>query len=284
MSGQRSRRDDDSPCPARQRAVLALLLLLNAPAAFAADVVKKTTDEVKRYGRDLAAIARAPLTWDAAMWRRAGVVAAIDGAAFAADEDLARVAQRNRRDNVADFFTPFGGRRAQYIAVGVLLTGVATHHPALRESGRDAIEASILAGGIVTPIIKRAVGRSRPIAGEGAFAFDPLSANQSFPSGHATNAFAIASVFAAHSKGWVVPTIAYTLASGVAVARVNDNVHFTSDVIAGAAIGTAIGRSIVARHRAEETRGAKPRVSWMIVPMERGIGVELWIPLRPFRL
>lgn len=264
------------------RVVVAAAVFLIAQAAFAADIIRKTGEELKRYGRDAVAIARAPLTWDAAMWRRAGVVAAVDAAAFASDEEIARVAQRNRNDGVADFFTPFGGRRALTLSAAVLLTGVVTHHPALRESGRDAVEASILASGIVTPAIKRVVGRSRPVVGEGAYAFEPFSGNQSYPSGHATNAFAVASVFAAHSKGWVVPTIAYTLATGVAFARVNDNVHYTSDVIAGAAIGTAIGRSIVARHRRDAARDTTPRVSWMIVPMNRGVGIELSIPLRRF--
>jgi membrane-associated phospholipid phosphatase len=48
--------------------------------------------------------------------------------------------------------------------------------------------------------------------------------HQSFPSGHATNAFAVASVAAGHADGWVVPAVAYSLASGVAVSRMNDNV------------------------------------------------------------
>lgn len=72
--------------------------------------------ELKRYGTDLAAIARAPLTWDEAMWRRVGIVAAADAAAFGFDQGMADAMQRNRSgttDDVAKFFTPFGARRAR---------------------------------------------------------------------------------------------------------------------------------------------------------------------------
>ena len=44
------------------------------------------------------------------------------------------------------------------------------------------------------------------------------------------------------------PTIVYTIATGVAASRINDHVHWPSDVVAGALIGRAVGRGIVARH------------------------------------
>jgi len=257
--------------------IVAAVVLTAAPA-----FVRAIGSEVKRYGTDAAAMARAPLTWDDAMWKRVGLVLAADGVAFAADGDVADAVQRNRTHVSGEFssvVTPFGARRALDISAATLLAELLAHNTGMRDTGRDAVEASILAAGIITPALKRAVGRSRPIAGQGAYAFDPFSGNASFPSGHATNAFAVASVFAAHSKGWVVPTIAYTLATGVAASRMNDHVHYTSDVIAGAAIGTAVGRSIVARHR----RGAAPRdaasaVTWMIVPAGGGAMVEISIP------
>jgi membrane-associated phospholipid phosphatase len=252
--------------------------LLAAQHGFAANPGKAVVNEVKRYGSDAAAIVRAPLQWDEAMWRKVAIITAVD----AADESIADFVQRNRShasDQFAKTITPFGGGRALQLSGVTLLIGLATHNPRLRDTGRDAIEASILAAGVITPAIKRVAGRSRPFENEGAFAFDPLSGNESFPSGHATNAFAVASVFAAHSDGWVVPTIAYTLATGVAVSRANDNVHFASDVIAGAAIGTAIGRSIVARHQRAAAKSADvPSIAWAIVPARGGVALEVWIP------
>ncbi len=260
--------------------LLAFVLLLTTQL-FAANAGKVVINEVKLYGRDALALVRAPLGWDEATWRKVGLLAAADGAAFASDEHLADFVQRNRNrttDDIAKVVTPFGGGRALQLSAATLLAGVFTHNPRLRDTGRDAIEASILAAGIVTPAIKRIAGRSRPNAGEGAYAFDPLGNAESFPSGHATNAFAVASVFAAHARGWVVPTIAYTLATSVAAARVNDNVHFTSDVIAGAAIGTMIGRSIVARHKRAAASTPAPAVTWSLAPMSRGLAVQIFVP------
>ena len=257
-------------------------VLIAAPRVFAGNPAKAVVDEMKRYGSDAAAMIRAPLHWDEATWRKVAIISAADAAAFAADESIADAMQRNRShfsDEFAKNVTPFGGGRALQLSAATVLLGIATRNTKLRDTGRDAVEASIFASGFITPAIKHVAGRSRPFANEGAFAFDPFSNNDSFPSGHATNAFAVASVFAAHSDGWVVPTIAYTLATGVAISRMNDNVHFASDVIAGAAIGTAVGRSIVARHKHVVTTN-RSRIDWTIIPMRGGVAFQVWIPLR----
>jgi membrane-associated phospholipid phosphatase len=258
--------------------MLAMVVLIAAPS-----FVRAVGREVKQYGSDAVALVRAPAGWDEQTWKRVGMLVAADGAAFAADQDIADTVQRNRThftDEFARAVTPLGGGRALQISVVTLAGGLLSHNAAIRDTGRDAVEASILASGVITPALKRVAGRSRPNAGEGAYAFDPFSDNESFPSGHATNAFAVAAVFAAHSKGWVVPTIAYTLATGVAASRVNDNVHYTSDVIAGAAIGTMVGRSIVARHRRNASpRAAASSITWMIVPAGRGASIQFSVPL-----
>lgn len=62
-----------------------------------------------------------------------------------------------------------------------------------------------------------------------------------------------------HSDGWLIPTVAYTLATGVAFSRANDRAHFPSDLLAGALIGRAIAKSVVHRH-------ATSRANWSIEP------------------
>jgi undecaprenyl-diphosphatase len=58
---------------------------------------------------------------------------------------------------------------------------------------------------------------------------------QSFPSGHATTAFALAAVIGFVSPRWFRPMLAF--ASAIAVSRVALGVHYTSDVVAGAILG-----------------------------------------------
>jgi len=79
----------------------------------------------------------------------------------------------------------------------------------------------------VTYVLKVAVDRTRPNGG-----------HQSFPSGHATSAFAGAA-FLQRRYGWALGIPAYGLASFVAYSRVEAKQHYTSDVVAGAAIGIA---------------------------------------------
>jgi undecaprenyl-diphosphatase len=230
-------------------------------AVCAAKAVKR---EVVRYVRDAKSLAAAPLHWDRQTWERfgAGTVAVV--ALYATDRQTSdRVAQNrsSSTDQFAKTLTPFGGHRALQISVLMIAAGAGTHNENLRDAGRDSLEAELLAAGIVTPLLKEAFGRARPIQNEGSHSFHPFDKNfDSFPSGHATNAFAFATAVAGHYDGWVVPTIVYTIASGVAVSRVNDHVHFASDVVAGALIGHAVAKGILARHTGKH-------VAWQAMPI-----------------
>lgn len=105
---------------------------------------------------------------------------------------------------------------------------------------------AIAVPGLFVAILKRLIGRARPfVAGEDAwtsllFAWRPDYA--SFPSGHATTAFA-----AAVAIGALWPRLRplmWTYAVVIAVSRVVVTVHHPSDVIAGALVG-AIGALLV---------------------------------------
>ena len=90
----------------------------------------------------------------------------------------------------------------------------------------------------ITKVIKIAVRRERPIQDDGTRA-----ARFAFPSGHAAGTFAAATVLQQHlGWKWAVPT--YTIASYVAMSRLVDERHWASDVVAGAAEGIIVGRSV----------------------------------------
>ena len=66
----------------------------------------------------------------------------------------------------------------------------------------------------------------------------PGSSWDSFPSGHTSTAFAIATVFAMQYKEQTaIPVIAYTLASIVGITRMTEHEHWASDVFVGACLG-----------------------------------------------
>lgn len=93
----------------------------------------------------------------------------------------------------------------------------------------------IPAAAAVAQALKEWVGRARPVEvlpGIGLFA---EAAGRSFPSGHATLAFALATVSALR---WPrMQGLAWGLAALVAISRVALGLHWPSDVVAGAAIG-----------------------------------------------
>jgi undecaprenyl-diphosphatase len=97
--------------------------------------------------------------------------------------------------------------------------------------------SALLALGIAQ-IVNHLWARPRPyVAHPGdAHLFVPATHDTSFPSDHATAAFAIAVAIALRSRraGW----LALVLATLVAISRVVVGTHYPSDVLAGAAIGT----------------------------------------------
>ncbi len=68
----------------------------------------------------------------------------------------------------------------------------------------------------------------------------------SFPSGHATVAFAAATVFAMEYKDRpLVPVIAYSAATLISLSRVTENRHWATDILTGAVLGYLTGRKVV---------------------------------------
>jgi membrane-associated phospholipid phosphatase len=93
--------------------------------------------------------------------------------------------------------------------------------------------------------VKRAVRRERPRL-DGIAAVGKVPASLSFPSAHAATSFAGATLIGALATR-LRPAL-YGAASLMAFTRPYLGVHYPSDVVAGAAVGTAIGR-LLARMR-----------------------------------
>ncbi len=117
------------------------------------------------------------------------------------------------------------------LSLGTFAIGRAVGSDKTSHLGMDLLRAQILTESIVQPI-KFATHRERPDG----------SNHYSFPSGHAAITFAGATVIERH-LGWKGSVVGYTIASYVAASRMHDNVHFLSDVVFGAAIGTIAGRT-----------------------------------------
>ena len=103
-----------------------------------------------------------------------------------------------------------------------------------------AAAVAVLVGTVIFKVLKRAVGRKRPCASQPHCWATLLPPDQfSFPSGHSITAFAVAISLGAFYPP-ALPVLMFC-ASSVAVSRVVLGMHFLSDVIAGSALGAALG-------------------------------------------
>lgn len=93
-----------------------------------------------------------------------------------------------------------------------------------------------LAAGVTTGL-KYGIGRLRPDVSDRSLRFRPFGDGNAFPSGHTAAAFALATVAAEEARDGRLDALFYGIASLTALARVNDNRHWASDVIAGAIVG-----------------------------------------------
>lgn len=107
---------------------------------------------------------------------------------------------------------------------------------------RRASVAAVLSAGLalaVGKLVSELVDRARPFVADpgGVHLFSAHAADAGFPSDHATAAFAIAVAILLRKRSWGY--VALAAAAVLSVGRVALGVHYPSDVLAGAALGSA---------------------------------------------
>jgi undecaprenyl-diphosphatase len=147
-----------------------------------------------------------------------------------------------RHDGFEDAVTVYEGlAQVLFVALlgGLLLAG-----------GRRLRRAAV-AGGVAAAValacaqvISRLVDRPRPFVADpsAVHLFAAHAADAGFPSDHATGAFAIAVALLLRDRRWGAGAL--ILAAALAVGRVAIGVHYPTDVIAGAVLGTAVALAL----------------------------------------
>jgi len=167
-------------------------------------------------------------------------------------------------------------------ATGALLIGTGyfvgrwSHSDRLAEASSLSAEA-LLSAGLWSSSLKALTARTHPAGGTRGKFFDyhpaPGDTVGSFPSGHATGAFAVATVFSQiYSDHKWVSWVAYGTAGLIGASRVALARHFPSDVIVGGLLGNSIGRMVVARERGSESK-ASARLQPYFDPAGGGAGL-----------
>ncbi|HEY7055446.1 MAG TPA: phosphatase PAP2 family protein [Vicinamibacterales bacterium] len=148
-------------------------------------------------------------------------------------------------------------------SIATYIVGRSRQMPRVQHLGMDELESGLLAEGLVN-VVKVIGRRKRPLMADGTRA-----SGFSFPSGHSTITFAAATVLQQH-LGYKAAIPTYAIATYVAASRLNDNVHWTSDVVMGAALGVMIGRSVT-------WHGRNFYASPMLLP-HGGTGIAIAVP------
>lgn len=147
-----------------------------------------------------------------------------------------------------------GGPEARWPIMGLFAGSLLTRSSRFQDAAFTSLQGWAYAG-VASYGIKELVGRARPYESESAFSFEPLSGRSSFPSGHTTSAFAIVTPWVLYYRDrsplvWGL----FALPVGTAMARMERDKHWISDVVAGAALGTATSVWLTRRHLAEHPR------------------------------
>ena len=222
--------------------------------------------------RDTGAILTAPARWNEDNWTTVSIAAAAIGGTAAFDRTIRDHVQAHRTSGEDRFlrqFQNFGLSWSFGVLAGFEIWGEVGGDSTAKAVALDGLTASIIGTGLIGSSVKCAVGRVRPTSASRTFQFKPFSGNQSFPSGHATQAFAVATTIAEHYPEWWVQGLCYGSAAVVGFSRIEQNAHFASDVVAGSILGWSVARAIVHRHDEPPTQN---KLAWTPYANRAGVG------------
>ena len=214
-----------------------------------------------------------PRTWVPAA---AAIAVAVSGR----DHDISADARRDTRvfgsqENAEDMSNSLKGAAHAIMLATALLPNRDGDAFTTRLAIAAANEVTTIPNALATGALKAAIGRTRPDASD----------DYSLPSGHASTAASYAAVTARNLEEARVRTsarrtllvVSEVLVAGTAWARVEAGKHYATDVLAGAALGNAITRTV---DRAFRDRNVPVTIE--IRPAEGGAGV--WFTIDGNRL
>jgi undecaprenyl-diphosphatase len=148
-----------------------------------------------------------------------------------------------RLERGIDLFSRAGEHGACWYALGALGWAYSKPDDPRRSAWTRGVAITAVCYGL-NYAVKRTVRRRRPVL-EGLPPLSPVISNYSFPSAHATTSFAAATAYS--SAAPPAAPLLYAVAAALAISRPYLGVHYPSDVIAGATLGTLTGKLLTSR-------------------------------------
>lgn len=280
-------------------AIAAALIAAALPRATvrAQSVAQMVGSDLRDFGGDAIAVWLAPLHGSARDWALAAATFAAGAAVSPFDDDVDRYMVRHRNDwfydralaPVREGGVAFSGRYIVPIAGAAYLVGIATHNRGLRDAFLGCLSAYGATSVVRSLVAYNLVARTRPDS-----ARDPANASppakegdqyridfghggwgrNSFPAGHTANMAACASFLSHRFNSQAGAVVAYTFAGAIAVGRMVDRRHWTSDTVVGWIFGYAAGKLVADRtlRRERDTRtGMLDTRGVFVTPGARGL-------------
>lgn len=200
--------------------------------------------------KDFLEVGSSPKGWKERDVVRLSAVLVSGSLLFALDgkiQDWVQERRSSTSEDISRMFSPLG--HGLFLGSSLILlyaSGEILEDSKLRKIALLGLESWVISGVIVTGL-KCFTGRARPNLDESHTSFHPLSSlsrYHSFPSGHASSAFGVATTIADQSESLVVDIVAYSLATLATISRIHDDKHWASDVFIGAAIGHFVSKKI----------------------------------------
>lgn len=154
------------------------------------------------------------------------------------------------------------GKATPVVLAGAAAGAVAFGDARMQNIGIISLE-SIAGAAALSITAKHVAGRARPSEGLGQWSRTADRSNASFPSNHASVAFAAVTPFAQeYDAPWL-----YGLAAAGSLGRTAGRQHWVSDVVAGGVLGMAVGGWLWQAQRTDT------RSNFAVTPGEKSIGV-----------
>jgi hypothetical protein len=211
-------------------------------------------------------------------WIKTGGVLLTTAAFMSFDKDIRKEFSRNHndtKDKIADVGNAYGNLIFPVIIGGGIYSyGLFNKDEYVRETGRMIFEA-IAFSGIITDVTKVIAGRSRPYTERGPYFYNMFTFNEgslSFPSGHATVAFALSSVLSNRIKNTYVSIGLYSVSTLTALSRIYSDKHWTSDVIFASAIGYFVGDFVSSD---KKNKNSNDKLYYKIYPSIGGMALKI---------
>ncbi len=226
---------------------------------FSQNISAQNNYDLHQFWNESLTFAQQPLHWQGEDWLKLGISTAATAAVMQADQPIKDAAMKDQSH--LNSFPVKAGKfygeiyPAAIVAGGFGLYGYLADNQPSKKIAFETVQTVLYAGAITT-ILKIAIGRARPYTDKGIATFQPFKPFNddfhSFPSGHATMAFSLSTVLANNTNSLPLKILAYVPAIVTCGSRVYQNMHWTSDVLAGAAIGYFVGNWVSGQHENSE--------------------------------